>query len=275
MFGPITASARDTSSVAFGGSVARTSGHPVGRGCGVSVGGCTSVADQCTHGLAGVPGAGMTATMKAECPHHIERPVMRQEWRDLLFVSGRVDADVLRNLLPAGVEIDEFDGSGWISYVPFTMRDIAFAPLPPVPYLGTFPEVNIRTYVRHQGVPYVWFFSLDIPRVLPVAVAKTAFALPYRWAKVDHTVDDRSVTTTTRRRFGDAHAATAATLGGDVVPDELDVFLTARWGLPRPLGLPVSTDRRRVDDKRLIFQVRHGFTSHRPPVLPLFSFLVI
>ena len=173
----------------------------------------------------------MTATMRVECPHQIERPVMRQEWRDLLFVSGRVDADVIRKLLPSGLEVDEFDGSGWISYVPFTMRDIAFGPLPPVPYLGTFPEVNIRTYVRHQGVPYVWFFSLDIPRVLPVAVAKTAFALPYRWAKVDHTVDDRSVTTTTRRRFGDAHAATAATLGGEVVPDELDVFLTARWGL--------------------------------------------
>ena len=181
--------------------------------------------------MAGVPGAVMNVVLSPVCPHHIDRPVMRQWWRDLLFVHGRVDADVIRRLLPAGVELDEFDGSGWVSYVPFGMHDIAFAGTPPVPYLGTFPEVNIRTYVRHQGVPYVWFFSLDIPRVLPVAVAKTAFALPYRWAKVDHTVDDRSVTTTTRRRFGDAHATTEAMLGGEVAPDELDVFLTARWGL--------------------------------------------
>ena len=134
--------------------------------------------------MAGVPGAVMNVVLSPVCPHHIDRPVMRQWWRDLLFVHGRVDADVIRRLLPAGVEVDEFDGSGWVSYVPFSMRGIRFGPLPPVPYLGSFPEVNIRTYVRHEGVAYVWFFSLDIPRVLPVGVARSVFALPYMFASV-------------------------------------------------------------------------------------------
>ena len=159
-----------------------------------------------------MPGAGMTATMNVECPHQIERPVMRQEWRDLLFVSGRVDADVIRNLLPAGVEVDEFDGSGWISYVPFTMRDVAFGPLPPVPYLGTFPEVNIRTYVRHEGVPYVWFFSLDVNRLLPAVVARLTYRLPYCWGRASNILDGNRLVTEVRRRWpaGDAAARRAA-----------------------------------------------------------------
>lgn len=176
-------------------------------------------------------GSPVTALLDTTCPHRIDRPVMRQEWRNLLFVHGRVDGDVLRSLLPAGVEVDEFDGSGWVSYVPFTMRDIAFGPLPPVPYLGTFPEVNIRTYVRHNGVPYVWFFSLDIPRLLPVAVARTAFALPYMFSKVAHRYENNTVTTTTRRHGVNAGARTEAHIGEAIVGDDLDVFLTARWGL--------------------------------------------
>jgi len=156
---------------------------------------------------------------------------MRQEWRDLLFVHGRIDADVLRNLLPAGTEVDEFDGSGWVSYVPFGMHDIAFGPLPPVPFLGTFPEVNIRTYVRHEGVPYVWFFSLDIPRVLPVAVARSVFALPYMYSAVRHDRIGSIVTSTTRRRGSRAAAQPVARIGAQTAGDELDAFLTARWGL--------------------------------------------
>lgn len=173
----------------------------------------------------------MTSVLDTSCPHRIDRPVMRQEWRDLLFVHGRVDADVLRSLLPAGVEVDEFDGSGWVSYVPFMMRDIAFGPLPPVPYLGTFPEVNIRTYVRHNGVPYVWFFSLDIPRLLPVAVARTAFALPYMFSKVRHHCENNVVDTITQRHRANASASSTARVGNAIVGDDLDVFLTARWGL--------------------------------------------
>ena len=181
--------------------------------------------------MAGVPGAVMNVVLSPVCPHHIDRPVMRQWWRDLLFVHGRVDANVIRRLLPAGVEVDEFDGSGWVSYVPFGMHDIAFAGTPPVPYLGTFPEVNIRTYVRHEGVPYVWFFSLDIPRFLPVAVARSVFALPYMYSAVHHGRIGSIVTSSTKRRWSDAAAHSVARIGDVADTDDLDVFLTARWGL--------------------------------------------
>lgn len=173
----------------------------------------------------------MSHDLAAACPHRIERPVMRQDWRDLLFVHGRCDADVIRRLLPDGVEVDEFDGSGWVSYVPFAMHDIAFGRLPPVPYLGTFPEVNIRTYVRHNGVPYVWFFSLDIPRMLPVGVARSAFALPYVFSAVDHELRGTTLRTTTHRRRGATAARSVAEISAATVGDDLDVFLTARWGL--------------------------------------------
>jgi Uncharacterized conserved protein len=80
---------------------------------------------------------------------------MHQKWGKLLFMHWRIDADLLRPLIPAGLEIDTFDGSAWIAIVPFTMWDIrAFPPyVPPVPGLNAMHELNVRTYVHLKWNP--------------------------------------------------------------------------------------------------------------------------
>ena len=40
---------------------------------------------------------------------------MKQTWSDLLFMHWRVDEAKLRELVPPPLEIDTFDGSGWIA----------------------------------------------------------------------------------------------------------------------------------------------------------------
>ena len=56
----------------------------------------------------------------------------------------------------------------WVGLVPFRMAGIAPRGLGKIPYLGTFPETNVRTYVvGPDGVPGVWFDSLDASRLLP------------------------------------------------------------------------------------------------------------
>ncbi|HXS70891.1 MAG TPA: DUF2071 domain-containing protein, partial [Patescibacteria group bacterium] len=40
------------------------------------------------------------------------------------------------------------------------MEDVSPRGLPALPYLGAFPEVNVRTYVRDGARDGVWFFSL-------------------------------------------------------------------------------------------------------------------
>src|SRR5471030_1703376 len=112
------------------------------------------------------------------------RAVLRMRWHDLLFAHWPIPADVLRPLIPPGLEIDTFDGSAWLGVVPFRMSEVGPVGGPTPPILGRFGEVNVRTYVSHGDRLGIWFFSLDAASVLTVIGARTWFHLPYRLAAV-------------------------------------------------------------------------------------------
>lgn len=105
-------------------------------------------------------------------------------WEDLLFLHWRVPAARLRAHLPPGLELETFDGAAWLGVVPFRMAATRWRWLPPVPGTHAFPELNVRTYVRANGRPGVWFFSLDATSVLAVAGARCTFGLPYFRARI-------------------------------------------------------------------------------------------
>jgi hypothetical protein len=49
-----------------------------------------------------------------------KRPwTMMQRWNDLLFAHWPIAAAKLEPLLPAGLQVDTFDQSGWLGVVPF------------------------------------------------------------------------------------------------------------------------------------------------------------
>jgi hypothetical protein len=89
-------------------------------------------------------------------------------WADIAFAHWRVSPEILRPLIPPELELDTHDDAAWIGLIPFEMRDCDFRGVPTLPGLGTFLECNVRTYVRHRGVPGVWFFSLDAESRLAV-----------------------------------------------------------------------------------------------------------
>ena len=82
--------------------------------------------------------------------------VMRMRWTDLLFAHWPMDPAVLAPLVPPELTVDTFDGRAWLGIVPFRMEDVAPRGLPAVPRLSVFPELNVRTYVTHRGLPGVW-----------------------------------------------------------------------------------------------------------------------
>ena len=158
---------------------------------------------------------------------------MVQQWRDLAYIHWRFEPAVVKELLPPGLEVDTFDGSAWVGLIPFSMRGITVPHMPPVPYFGSFPEINVRTYVRREGVPGVWFFSLDVNRLIPAVVARTTYLLPYCWGRASNLIEDGVLRSTVERRWPSrAHSATAVEIG-PAIPnsDDLAVFLSARWGL--------------------------------------------
>lgn len=165
------------------------------------------------------------------------QPVMHQNWGKLLFMHWRFDAARLRPLIPAGLEIDTFDGSAWIAIVPFTMWDIrAFPPyVPAVPGLSAMHELNVRTYVVLNGTPGVWFFSLDCNSAAAVFGARTFYYLPYYNA--DLTLEQEGSTINYSLTRTDKPAGTFCAswnIGLSLptsTPDSLEFFLTERFCL--------------------------------------------
>ncbi len=109
---------------------------------------------------------------------------MRMRWHDLLFAHWPFDAGEVEACLPTNVKVETYDGQAWIAVVPFHMSDVAPRGVPAIPWLSAFPELNIRTYVTFDGKPGVWFFSLDATNPIAVRVAKLAFHLPYKDARM-------------------------------------------------------------------------------------------
>ena len=104
---------------------------------------------------------------------------MTMSWLDLLFAHWSFAPETIRALLPDNLELDTFEGKAWVAVVPFRMTHVGPRGLNWLPGVSAFPELNVRTYVVHEGKPGVWFFSLDAASSLAVAGARTAFHLPY------------------------------------------------------------------------------------------------
>jgi hypothetical protein len=103
----------------------------------------------------------------------------RQSWCDLLFAHWPIEASALARHIPPGLELQELDGSAWVGVVPFRMQGVMRRPLPDLPWVSAFPELNVRTYVERDGRPGVWFLSLDASNALAVWAARRFFFLPY------------------------------------------------------------------------------------------------
>jgi uncharacterized protein YqjF (DUF2071 family) len=223
-----------------------------------------------------------------------ERPwTMTQRWNDLLFAHWPIPVETMAALVPAGLEVDTFDGYAWVGVVPFWM-DRLRARVPwtiseSVPFARGFPELNLRTYVRSKktGRAGVFFFALEAASPLAVAGARALFHLPYFLANMSRTTaNDGTVRYKSQRLLTSATVAFQATYRGlgrsaDAIPSQpgsIEHFLTERYCLfttfrgevlvgnihhkPWPLE-PAEAEIRANDLPRA-----HGLTlPNRPPVL--------
>lgn len=104
---------------------------------------------------------------------------MTQIWHELLFAHWPIAPDMLRPLMPSVLSLDTFEGECWVGIVPFHMSYVRPRGFPAVPGLSAFSEMNVRTYVTVNGIPGVYFFSLDASNPMAVSIARIVFHLPY------------------------------------------------------------------------------------------------
>jgi len=113
--------------------------------------------------------------------------IMAQTWEDLLFAHWRVPAEELRKHVPHQLEIDEHDGSAWLGIAPFRLTGLRARGTIPLPFVSSFLELNVRTCVRAEDKPGIWFFSLDASSRLAVEAARRTYQLPYFHARMSAT----------------------------------------------------------------------------------------
>jgi uncharacterized protein YqjF (DUF2071 family) len=184
----------------------------------------------------------LAGTYPALPPVPVERPVLLHTWSELSFVHWPYDPAAIQALLPDTLAVDVLDDVAWVGLVPFhcTIRPRG---IPRVPWVSSFEEMNVRTYVRGpDGVPGVWFITLDAARLGAVLIARITYGLRYFWSKMAFTRVGDVATYSSRRRWptpSKVVGTVALEVGSPIAPDEvtpLEDFLTGRWSFYGCLG---------------------------------------
>ncbi|WP_116126255.1 YqjF family protein [Lewinella sp. IMCC34183] len=117
------------------------------------------------------------------------------EWRKLAFANYPVEASVLAEYVPAGTELDTWEGRPYVSLIGFMFRDVRLLGVK-VPFHVNFEEVNLRFYVRRR-VDGQWrrgvvFVKEIVPKPAITFVANTLYGEAYetrpmwhRWTETD------------------------------------------------------------------------------------------
>ncbi|MEU4575625.1 DUF2071 domain-containing protein [Nonomuraea sp. NPDC023979] len=174
--------------------------------------------------------------MRAPPSPHVTRPVMYHRWSRLTFIHWRYPVADVRALLPDGLTPETFDGTAWVGLTPFLMEGVRVPGVPALPWLSTFPETNLRTYVRDaRGRTGLWFLSLDTGRLPAALGGRAGYGLPYFWSDMSVDGGGSRVRYRCRRHWpGGPRCDVEVELGGTLTEDERDelaYFLTARFRL--------------------------------------------
>lgn len=120
-------------------------------------------------------------------------PFLTAHWGPLVLLNYTCPRVLLEPLVPAGTELDPWEGETLISLVGFLFADTRLLGVP-IPFHRTFEEVNLRFYVRRpapDGRRAVVFIRELVPRWAIAAVARGVYNEPYLALPMRHM---RSVT---------------------------------------------------------------------------------
>jgi uncharacterized protein YqjF (DUF2071 family) len=123
----------------------------------------------------------------------VSRPFLTAAWRHLVMLNYQVPAALLQPLVPAGTELDRWEGATLASVVGFRFLGTRVLGMP-IPGHRDFDEVNLRFYVRRRSDDGTWrravvFVRELVPRRAIAWVARWCYNEPYLAVPMRHQVD--------------------------------------------------------------------------------------
>ncbi len=119
-------------------------------------------------------------------------PFLTAEWRDLAMINFEVDPITLSPLLPAGTELDAWQGRTFVSVVGFLFLDTRVFGAA-IPFHRDFEEVNLRFYVRRRASDGwrrgVVFVKEIVPRLAIALTARALFGEHYVASPMRHRIE--------------------------------------------------------------------------------------
>lgn len=173
-----------------------------------------------------------------------ERRFLGAEWRNLVMLNYEVDPAILGARVPAGCELDAWDGRTFVSVVGFQFLRTRVLGVP-VPFHRNFEEVNLRFYVRRKAADEwrrgVVFIRELVPRRAIALVANRVYGESYVALPMRHAVEvpDRAGPGRAAyewRRSGAWEGVSATFSGSPAIPadDAEETFITEHyWGYSR------------------------------------------
>jgi len=114
---------------------------------------------------------------------------LKAEWRKLAIANYEVEASLLKEYLPAGTELDTWNGINYLSLVGFMFKNTKMLGIK-IPFHINFEEVNLRFYVKHfDGKEWkrgVVFIKEIVPRFAITFVANNLYGEHYATHKMRH-----------------------------------------------------------------------------------------
>ena len=125
-------------------------------------------------------------------------------WENLIMANYALNPEVLKSYLPHGVELDFHNNKTYVSLVGFMFKQTKLFTMP-IPFLGTFEEINLRFYVKriegdtvkrgvvfiNETVPYksvAWLANklykehyISIPTKNKIEITNLFKSINYQW----------------------------------------------------------------------------------------------
>ncbi len=116
---------------------------------------------------------------------------LKANWENIIMANYEIDPEILTPFLPKGVSLDLYNGKAYISLVGFMFKKTKLFHVP-IPFFGTFEEINLRFYVlRKEGAVTkrgVVFINETIPYKIVAWMANLLYNEHYKVVPTRHCI---------------------------------------------------------------------------------------